>query len=141
MLLIFPPIAKHCEPPAGIAKLAGALRAHGIPYHYDKFIERGFDQVINVWGADHQGHVSRMKAAVAALGVDPDRLHILIYQLVTLRRGAQVLRLSKRTGEIITVRELVDEVGPDACRFFFLSRSADAPFDFDLELAKRQSAE
>jgi arginyl-tRNA synthetase len=115
--------------------------ASDIAYHYDKFIRRGFDRVINVWGADHQGHVSRMKAAVAALGVDPDRLDLLIYQLVTLKRGDEVVRLSKRGGEIISVRDVVDEVGRDACRFFFLARSADAPMDFDLELAKQQSAE
>jgi len=115
--------------------------ASDVAYHYDKFIRRGFDRVINVWGADHQGHVSRMKAAVAAMGVDPERLDLLIYQLVTLKRGDEVVRLSKRAGEIITVRDVIEEVGPDACRFFFLARSADAPMDFDLELAKRQSAE
>jgi arginyl-tRNA synthetase len=78
---------------------------------------------------------------VAALGADPERLDLLIYQLVTLKRGDELVRLSKRAGEIITVRDVIDEVGPDACRFFFLARSADAPTDFDLELAKRQSAE
>jgi arginyl-tRNA synthetase len=115
--------------------------ASDIAYHYDKFVLRGFQRVINVWGADHQGHVPRMQAAVAALGVDPERLDIIIYQLVTLRRGAEIIRLSKRTGEIITLRELVEEVGADACRFFFLARAADSHMDFDLELAKRQSAE
>jgi arginyl-tRNA synthetase len=115
--------------------------ASDVAYHYDKFLRRRFHRVINVWGADHQGHVARMKAAVAALGVDPERLDLLIYQLVTLKRGAEVVRLSKRGGEIVTVRDVIDEVGPDACRFFFLARSADAPMDFDLELAKRQSAE
>ena len=115
--------------------------AADIAYHYDKFILRRFDQVIDIWGADHQGHVSRVKAAVAALSVDPDRLQILLGQLVTLRRGDVPVRLSKRSGDIITLREVVDEVGADACRFFFLSRSADAQMDFDLELAKRQSSE
>ena len=115
--------------------------AADIAYHYDKFILREFDQVIDIWGADHQGHVSRVKAAVAALRVDPDRLHILLGQLVTLRRGDVPVRLSKRSGNTITLREVVDEVGADACRFFFLSRSADAQMDFDLELAKRQSSE
>jgi len=115
--------------------------ASDIAYHYDKFLLRGFERVINVWGADHQGHVPRMQAAVAALGVDPERLGIIIYQLVTLHRGAEIVRLSKRTGEIITLRELVEEVGADACRFFFLARAADSHMDFDLELAKRQSAE
>jgi arginyl-tRNA synthetase len=115
--------------------------ASDVAYHYDKFVLRGFQRVINVWGADHQGHVPRMQAAVAALGVEPERLDIIIYQLVTLRRGSEIVRLSKRTGEIITLRELVEEVGADACRFFFLARSADSHMDFDLELAKRQSAE
>jgi arginyl-tRNA synthetase len=115
--------------------------ASDIAYHYDKFISRGFDRVINVWGADHQGHVPRMKAAVAALGVNPDRLTIIIYQLVTLKRGAEVVKLSKRAGEIVTLRELVEEVGPDAARFNFVGRAADSHMDFDIELAKRQSAE
>ncbi len=115
--------------------------ASDIAYHYDKFVLRGFQRVIDVWGADHQGHVPRMKAAVAALGVDPERLTIIIYQLVTLKRGTEVVRLSKRAGEIVTLREVVDEVGADAVRFFFVSRSADSHMDFDIELAKRQSAE
>jgi arginyl-tRNA synthetase len=115
--------------------------ASDVAYHYDKFLVRGFDRVINVWGADHQGHVPRMKAAVAALDIDPSRLTIIIYQLVTLRRGSEVVRLSKRAGEIITLRELVEEVGADAARFNFLSRAADSHMDFDIELAKRQSSE
>ena len=115
--------------------------ASDVAYHYDKFLLRGFQRVINVWGADHQGHVPRMKAAVAALGVDPERLTIIVYQLVTLKRGAEVVRLSKRAGEFITLREVVEEVGADAVRFFFVSRAADSHMDFDLELAKRQSAE
>ena len=115
--------------------------ASDIAYHYDKFLLRGFDRVVDVWGADHQGHVPRMKAAVAALGVDPDNLTIIIYQLVTLKRGAETVRLSKRAGEIITLREVIDEVGADAVRFNFVSRAADSHMDFDLELAKRQSAE
>jgi arginyl-tRNA synthetase len=115
--------------------------ASDIAYHYDKFLLRGFQRVIDVWGADHQGHVPRMHAAVAALGVDPERLDIIIYQLVTLRRGTEIVRLSKRTGEIITLSELVEEVGADACRFFFLARASDSHMDFDLELAKEQSAE
>jgi arginyl-tRNA synthetase len=115
--------------------------ASDIAYHYDKFERRGFPRGINVWGADHQGHVSRVKAAIAALGIDPERLHVVISQLVTLRRGAEVVRLSKRAGDIIALRDVLDEVGADACRFFFLSRSADSQMDFDLELAKRQSNE
>ena len=115
--------------------------ASDIAYHYNKFVERGFDRVINVWGADHQGHVSRMKAAVAALGVDPDRLEIIVSQMVSLRRGDEVVKISKRSGDIITLQEVVDEVGADPCRFFFLARSADSQMDFDLELAKKQSAD
>ncbi len=115
--------------------------ASDLAYHYNKFLERGFDQVINIWGADHQGHVSRMKAVVSALGIKPERLKIIISQMVTLRRGETLIRVSKRTGELITLRELVEEVGADACRFFFLSRSADSQMDFDLELAKKESAD
>jgi arginyl-tRNA synthetase len=115
--------------------------AADIAYHYNKFIERKFDRVINIWGADHQGHVSRMKAVVSAFGIDPERLQVIISQMVTLRRGKELVRISKRSGDIITLREVVDEVGADACRFFFLSRSADSQMDFDLELAKKQSAD
>ena len=113
--------------------------ASDIAYHYNKFVERGFHQVIDIWGADHQGHVPRMKAAVAALGIDPARLTVLISQLVTLRRGGEIVRFSKRTGDIVSLREVIEEVGPDVCRFFLLSRSADSQMDFDLELAKTQS--
>jgi len=115
--------------------------ASDIAYHYNKFIERGFDRVINIWGADHQGHVSRMKVVVGALGLDPEKLSVIISQMVTLKRGDEIVRASKRTGEMITLRELMDEVGVDACRFFFLARSADSQMEFDLELAKRQSAD
>lgn len=115
--------------------------ATDIAYHYDKFIERGFDRVIDIWGADHQGHVSRVKAAVAAVGGDPDRLDVLLYQLVALRRGREAVPLSKRAGEIVTLREIVEEVGVDATRFFFLLPSANQTMDFDLELAKKQSDE
>ncbi len=115
--------------------------ATDIAYHYNKFIERKFDRVINIWGADHQGHVSRMKAVVGALGINPERLKVIISQMVTLRRGGEMVRVSKRSGDIITLREVVEEVGSDACRFFFLSRTADSQMDFDLELAKKQSAD
>ncbi len=115
--------------------------ASDVAYHYNKFLERGFNQVINIWGADHQGHVSRMKAVVSALGIKPERLKIIISQMVALRRGEILVKVSKRTGELITLRELVEEVGADACRFFFLSRSADSQMDFDLELAKKESAD
>jgi len=115
--------------------------ATDIAYHYNKFIERQFDKVINIWGADHQGHISRMKAVVSALGIAPERLVVIISQMVTLSRGGEVVKLSKRSGDIITLRELIDEVGADACRFFFAARSADSQMDFDLELAKKQSAD
>ena len=115
--------------------------ASDIAYHFNKFLERKFESVIDIWGADHQGHVSRMMAVVNALGINPKRLKVIICQLVTLRRGQQVVRVSKRSGDMITLREVIDEVGPDACRFVFLSRSADAQMDFDLELAKKQSAD
>jgi len=115
--------------------------ATDIAYHYNKFLERRFDEVINIWGADHQGHISRMKAVVGALGVAPERLKVIISQMVTLRRGDELVRVSKRSGDIITLREVADEVGADACRFFFLARSADSQMDFDLELAKKESAD
>ena len=115
--------------------------ASDIAYHYNKFLERKFDKVINIWGADHQGHISRMKAVVAALGIAPERLKVIISQMVTLSRGGELVRISKRSGDIITLREVVDEVGVDACRFFFASRTADSQMDFDLELAKKQSAD
>lgn len=115
--------------------------ASDIAYHYDKFVKRGFDMVIDVWGADHQGHVSRVHAATEALGVEPESLTILISQIVTFKRRDEVVRLSKRSGELITLRELVDEVGADACRFMFLSRSSDAQLEFDMELAKKQSVD
>ena len=125
------------------------VRGNGIPtyfasdvaYHYNKFFERKFDRVINIWGADHQGHALFMKALVAALGMPEDKLTLVINQLVTLKRGGETVRLSKRTGDIITLREVIDEVGADACRFFFLSRAADSQMEFDLELAKEQSQE
>ena len=112
-----------------------------IAYHKNKFIERGFDHVINIWGADHQGHISRMKSAVSALGIDPARLTIIVSQLVTLKRGEETVRASKRSGEIVTLRELIEEAGSDACRFFFLSRTPESQMDFDLELAKKESAD
>jgi arginyl-tRNA synthetase len=115
--------------------------ATDIAYHYNKFVERKFDKVINIWGADHQGHISRMKAVVAALGIAPERLQVIISQMVTLRRGQEIVKISKRSGDIITLRDVIDEVGADACRYFFASRTADSQMDFDLELAKKQSAD
>lgn len=124
------------------------IRANGMPtyfaadiaYHKDKF-DRGFDWVINVWGADHHGHVARMKGAVQALGYNPEKLDILLMQLVRLYRGGEAVRMSKRTGTTVTLDELIEEVGKDAARFFFAMRSPDSHLDFDLELAKRQSME
>jgi arginyl-tRNA synthetase len=115
--------------------------ASDIAYHYNKFLARGFDWVIDIWGADHQGHVPRMKAMMQALGLDPARLTLLLYQLVTLKRGGEVVRLSRRTGDIITLREVIEDVGPDAVRFFLLARAADSQMDFDLDLAVEQSSE
>ena len=115
--------------------------ASDIAYHYNKFAERGFERVIDIWGADHQGHVPRMKAAVAALGFEPDNLTVLISQMVTLKRGRETVRASKRTGDFVTLRELVDEVGVDACRYFFLARAPSTQMEFDLELATRESSE
>ncbi|MDE2967883.1 MAG: arginine--tRNA ligase [Chloroflexota bacterium] len=109
--------------------------ASDVAYHYDKFLTRGFDTVIDVWGADHQGHVARTQAAVSAVGGDGEALEVLLYQLVHLRRGDERVRMSKRTGEIVTLRELIEEVGSDAARFFMLQRSADAQMDFDLAAA------
>jgi arginyl-tRNA synthetase len=113
--------------------------ASDIAYHYNKLVARNFDSVIDIWGADHQGHVPRMKAVLQALGLDPQRLTVILYQLVTLKRGGKVVRISKRTGDFITMREVLEEVGRDALRFFLLSRSADAQMDFDLDLAKEES--
>jgi arginyl-tRNA synthetase len=112
--------------------------AADIAYHYDKFLLRGYDRVINVWAADHQGHVPRMKAMARALRVDPERLVIVLYQLVTLLRDGKPVRMGKRTGTYVTVREALDEVGADALRFFLVARSADAPMELDLDLAKKQ---
>ena len=115
--------------------------ASDIAYHYNKFVGRGYDTVVNIWGADHQGHVPRMKAAVEALGIDPERLTILISQMVTLKQGDEVVKASKRTGDFVTLRELADEVGGDACRFFFLARTPSTQMEFDLDLAKKESSE
>jgi arginyl-tRNA synthetase len=114
--------------------------AGDVGYHRQK-LARGYDELIDVWGADHHGYVQRVKAAVEALGYDPQRLHVILVQLVRLTRGGEPVRMGKRTGEFVTMREVVEEVGRDAARFFFLMRKADSHLDFDLELAKKQSAE
>jgi arginyl-tRNA synthetase len=105
-----------------------------IAYHRDKYA-RGFDRMINIWGADHHGYVPRIKAAMAALGYDPDRLVVLISQMVSLYQNGEKVRMSKRTGKAVTVEELMDEVGVDAMRYFFTMRSMDSHLDFDMDLA------
>ena len=115
--------------------------ASDVAYHYNKLVTRGFDRVIDIWGADHQGNVPFMKAVMTALGLSQHRLDLLLYQLVTLRRGGETVRLATRAGDLVTLKELVDEIGPDACRFFFLTRSPDSQMEFDLDLAARQSRE
>ncbi|MEW5723262.1 MAG: arginine--tRNA ligase [Thermodesulfobacteriota bacterium] len=112
--------------------------ASDIAYHRNKY-SRGFDWVINLWGADHHGYVERMKSAVQALGHRRDQLEVLLVQLVNLLRGGEPVAMSTRAGEFVTLREVVDEVGVDAARFSFLLRNSDSPLDFDLELAKTQS--
>lgn len=114
--------------------------APDIAYHQKKF-ERGFDTLINLWGPDHHGYVPRLKASCQALGHDPEQVKILIVQLVTLFRKGQPVRMSTRAGEFVTLRELFEEVGVDATRFFFLLRRVESHLDFDLDLAKTQSDE
>jgi arginyl-tRNA synthetase len=115
--------------------------ASDIAYHYHKFVERGFAWVIDVWGADHQGHVPRMKAMMRALSLEPERLTLVIYQLVTILRDGQPVRMGKRLGTAISLAEVLDEIGPDAVRFFLLSHSADSQMELDLNLARQQSSE
>lgn len=114
--------------------------AADIAYHDDKY-ERGYGRLINIWGADHHGYVARVKAAMAALGHDPEKLTVLLLQMVSLYRDGELVKLSKRTGETVTLRELMEEVGVDAARYFFLMRSLDSQLDFDLDLAKKKSNE
>ncbi|OXS27015.1 MAG: arginine--tRNA ligase [Acetobacterium sp. MES1] len=123
------------------------IRANGLPtyfmadiaYHMDKFINRGFNRCINVWGADHHGHVARLKGALTAVGIDASNFDVVIMQLVRLLRNGEVARMSKRQGKAIALTDLIDEVGVDATRFFFNLRSPDSHFDFDLDLAIEQS--
>jgi len=114
--------------------------ASDIAYHRNK-LERGFDRLVNLWGADHHGYVPRMKAAVQALGASPAKLTIILYQLVSLARDGKPVTMSTRSGEFVTLEDVVKEVGRDACRFFFMLRAPDSPLEFDLELAKKQSSE
>lgn len=114
--------------------------AADIAYHKNKF-DRGFSELINLWGADHHGYVARVKAAMKMLGYNPDKLKIIFLQMVSLYRDGKEVKMSKRAGTAIPLRELMDEVGTDAARYFFLMRSTDSQLDFDLDLAKSQSAD
>ena len=114
--------------------------AADIAYHRNKFL-RGFEWVIDIWGADHHGHVPRMKAAVEALGYDPAALEVIIMQLVRLYKGGEIVRMSKRSGQFVTLEELIEEVGRDAARYFFVMRSSDSHLDFDLDLARAETNE
>lgn len=124
------------------------IRSNGIPtyyaadiaYHKNKF-DRGFKRVINIWGADHHGHVARMKGAMDALGYDSQNLTIILMQLVRLYQNGEVVRMSKRTGQYVTLQELIEDVGKDAARYFFIMRNPDSHLDFDLDLAKQQSSD
>lgn len=112
--------------------------ASDIAYHKNKF-DRGFDKVINVWGADHHGYVARVRAALTALGIDADKLDVILVQFVALWRGEQKVQMSSRSGQFVTLRELREEVGNDAARFYYVARKPEVHIDFDLELAKSQS--
>jgi arginyl-tRNA synthetase len=114
--------------------------AHDIAYHMDK-LERGFDRVIDIWGADHHGYVPRIKAALAAIGDDPERLHVLLVQFAILYKGGERMQMSTRSGEFVTLRTLRSEVGNDAARFFYVLRKCEQHMDFDLDLAKSQSSD
>lgn len=124
------------------------IRDNGVPtylaadiaYHKNKY-ERQFKKLINIWGADHHGYVARVKASMAALGLDPNQLEILLLQMVSLFRNGELVKMSKRTGQAITLNELIEEVGTDAARYFFIMRSLDTQLDFDLDLAKSHSNE
>ena len=132
----------------GDEKDRAVRRSTGVPTyfagdiaHYHEIVAKRFDQLINVLGADHHGYVTRLRAALGALGGDPESLRVLLVQLVNLTRGGQPVRMGKRAGEFVTLSEVLDEVGADAARFFFLLRKADSQLEFDLELAKKQSAD
>lgn len=124
------------------------IRDNGIPtyfladiaYHYNKLVDRGFDKAIDIWGADHHGHVARLKWALEALGIDSERLDIILMQMVRLVRDGETVKLSKRSGKSITLTSLLDEIPIDAARFFFNMREASSHFDFDLDLAIEESS-
>ncbi len=125
------------------------IRQNGIPtyfaadiaYHRNKIETRGFDLCINIWGADHHGHIARMKGALEAIGIDSEKLVVLTIQLVRLMSNNEIVRMSKRTGKMITLNDLIDDIGVDAARFFFNMRAAGSHMDFDLDLAVEQSNE
>lgn len=133
----------------GLEKDEVIVRNNGIPtyfasdiaYHRNKFLKRKFDWVINLLGADHHGHVARMKAAVEAIGVNPDKLDVVLFQLVHLYRNGEIARMSKRTGKSISLVDLLEEVGRDAARFFFNTKASGSHLDFDLDLAVKESNE
>lgn len=114
--------------------------AADIAYHRDKF-ERGYKRLINIWGADHHGHVARIKGAMTALGYPGDDITVILMQLVRLYRGGEIVKMSKRSGKYVTLDELIEEVGKEAARFFFIMRSPDSALDFDLDLAKAESSD
>lgn len=138
----------NCEK-MGLEKNEVLVRQNGIPtyfaadiaYHINKLETRGFDLVIDVWGADHHGHIARMKAALAAVGIDPDKFEVSIMQLVRLTRDGEAVRMSKRTGKAITLSDLLEDVSVDAARFLFNMRMAGSHLDFDLDLAVKQDSE
>lgn len=131
----------------GDAKDEVLIRENGIPtyytadiaYHYNKLVERKFTCAINVWGADHGGHIPRMKSGLASLDIDPNRLEVITIQLVRIVREGDIVRMSKRKGDTISLGDLLEEIGPDSARFFFNMRNATSSFDFDLDLAVKQS--
>ena len=125
------------------------MRANGVPtyfaadiaYHYNKFAVRGFDRAIDVWGADHHGHVARMKGAMDAVGLDGSRLDVVLMQMVNLIRDGKPVRMSKRTGKAITLTDLLDDVPIDSARFFFNQRESSSTLDFDLDLAVKNDSD
>lgn len=124
------------------------IRSNGVPtyfasdiaYHHNKF-SRGFDHLIDIWGADHHGYVARVKGSMAALGYNPDNFEVVLLQMISLFRGGEQVKMSKRSGTSVTLQELMDEVGTDVARYFFVMRSPDSQLDFDLDLAKKRSSE
>ena len=115
--------------------------ATDIAYHRDKFLKRSFDKVINIWGSDHHGHINRMKLILEKLGINPENLMVILNQIVSLKRNDKSVKFSKRGGNSIFLSEIVEDIGPDACRFSFLSRSSESQMEIDLDLLKNKSSE